>query len=115
LIREENLKMKPTMEILAQINKNSNQNKEETFTKLYRYLLRHDIYYTAYKNLYANNGAATKGIDNDTADRFSEEKIHQIIAMLSTESYQPNPARRTYITKANGQKRPLGIPPSRIN
>ena len=52
--------MKPTTEILARISQNSLANKEEVFTKLYRYLLRPDIYFVAYKNLYANNGAATK-------------------------------------------------------
>ena len=36
--------MKPTMEILARISKNSLENKEEIFTKLYRYLLRPDIF-----------------------------------------------------------------------
>ena len=54
--------MKPTTEILARISQNSLANKEEVFTKLYRYLLRPDIYFVAYKNLYANNGAATKGV-----------------------------------------------------
>jgi len=98
------------MEILAKINQNSMKNKEETFTRLYRYLLRPDIYYTAYKNLYANNGAATKGIDNDTADSFSETKITKIINMLRKETYKPKPVRRTYIEKSNGKKRPLGIP-----
>ena len=44
--------MQPTTEILARISKNSFANKEEIFTKLYRYLLRPDIYYVAYKNLY---------------------------------------------------------------
>lgn len=52
--------MKPTMEILARISQNSSKNKEEVFTRLYRYLLRPDIYYEAYRNLYANSGAATK-------------------------------------------------------
>ncbi len=57
--------MKPTTEILARISQNSLANKEEVFTKLYRYLLRPDIYFVAYKNLYANNGAATKGVNED--------------------------------------------------
>lgn len=65
--------MKPTTEILARISQNSLANKEEVFTKLYRYLLRPDIYFVAYKNLYANNGAATKGVNEDTADGFSEK------------------------------------------
>ena len=63
--------MQPTMEILARIRRNSTANKDRVFTRLYRYLLRPDIYFEAYSHLYANNGAATKGIDNDTADGFS--------------------------------------------
>lgn len=104
--------MKPTTEILARISQNSLANKEEVFTKLYRYLLRPDIYFVAYKNLYANNGAATKGVNEDTADGFSEAKIDSIIKALEDETYQPMPVRRTYIQKKNNRKklRPLGIP-----
>lgn len=50
------------------------KNKDEVFTKLYRYMLRPDIYYVAYKNLYANSGASTRGVDNDTADGFGEKR-----------------------------------------
>jgi len=102
--------MKPTIEILVNIKKSSRKNKEEIFTRLYRYLQREDLYYQAYKNLYANNGASTKGIDNDTADGFSEEKIRKIISSLQDGTYQPKPVRRTYIKKKNGKLRPLGIP-----
>jgi group II intron reverse transcriptase/maturase len=102
--------MLPTTEILENVRRNSSKNKDEVFTRLYRYLLRPDLYYLAYKNLYANNGAATKGINSDTADGFSAEKIKDIIKSLSDESYTPSPARRTYIQKANGKTRPLGIP-----
>lgn len=104
--------MKPTTEILARISQNSLANKEEVFTKLYRYLLRPDIYFVAYKNLYANSGAATKGVNEDTADGVSEAKIDSIIKALADETYQPMPVRRTYIQKKNNRKklRPLGIP-----
>jgi len=104
--------MQPTTEILARISKNSRASKEEVFTKLYRYLLRPDLYYIAYKKLYANRGAATKGVNGDTADGFNEEKIAKIIQSLSDETYQPSPTRRTYIEKQGGgrKKRPLGIP-----
>lgn len=104
--------MKPTIEILEKISKNSRNNKEEIFTRLYRYLLRPDLYYLAYKNLYANKGAATKGVDDDTADGFSEEKVSNIIAMLADETYAPKPVRREYIQKKrnSAKKRPLGIP-----
>ena len=91
---------------------NSRNHPEEIFTRLYRYLLRPDLYYIAYKNLYANKGAGTKGVDNhDTADGFSQEKIAKIIQCLSDESYSPKPARRVQIPKKNSaKKRPLGIP-----
>ena len=102
--------MKPTIEILENIGKNSQQNKNEVFTRLYRYMLRPDIYYVAYKNLYANKGASTKGIDNDTADGFCERQIQNVIRSLKQETYMPKPAKRTYIRKANGKMRPLGLP-----
>lgn len=104
--------MKPTIEILENISRNSSKNKDEIFTRLYRYLLRPDLYYAAYQNFYSNKGAATKGVDNDTADGFSQEKINNIIKSLSDGSYCPKPVRRTYIAKKNNssKKRPLGIP-----
>lgn len=91
--------MKPTVEILDRIRINSGRNREEVFTKLYRYMLRPDMYYRAYQNLYANNGAATRGVDDDTADGFSKEKVKQIIGSLANGSYTPKPVRRAYIAK----------------
>lgn len=105
-----NQPMKPTAAILDNIRQSSKNNKEEVFTRLFRYLLRPDIYYLAYENLYANNGAATKGVSNDTADGFSEKKVQRIIQSLKDGSYSPSPVRRTYIPKRNGKLRPLGIP-----
>ena len=102
--------MQPTTEILARISQNSRSNWDEAFTRLYRYLLRPDIWFVAYKHLYANNGAATRGVNNDTADGFSQAKIDKIIASLANGTYQPSPSRRTYRDKGNGKKRPLGIP-----
>lgn len=69
--------MQPTTEILERISKDSLTHKEEIFTRLYRYLLRPDIYYQAYQHLYTNKGASTKGINQDTADGFSEAKIEK--------------------------------------
>jgi len=104
--------MQPTTEILERIRKDSQEHPDEIFTRLFRYLLRPDIYYVAYQHLYANKGAGTKGIDDDTADGFSEKKIQTIIRSLSEETYTPKPVRRKYIQKRNGskKKRPLGIP-----
>ena len=37
-------------------------------------------------------------------------RINAFIEKMRDFSYQPNPARRTYIPKSNGKMRPLGIP-----
>ena len=103
--------MKPMTEILERIYQNSQTNPDEVFTRLFRYMLRPDIYFLAYKNLYSNNGASTPGTDKtDTADGFSEEKINKIIETLKNGSYEPKPVRRVYINKQNKKKRPLGLP-----
>lgn len=102
--------MKPTIEILERMKENSEKNKEEVFTRLYRYLLRPDLYFIAYQKLYSNNGAATEGVNRDTADGFSEAKVEKLIASLADESYCPKPSRRIYLKKPNGKRRPLGIP-----
>ena len=102
--------MKPTSEILERIAKSSTEHKDGVFTRLYRYLLREDIYYAAYQKLYANRGATTKGIDDDTADGFSAHYIKELIHDLENGIYRANPVRREYIPKKNGKMRPLGIP-----
>lgn len=89
--------MKPTMEILTKLQENSKKHHDEVFTRLYRYLLRPDIYSIAYQHLYSNEGAGTKGVDEDTADGFSEEYVERIIEALRTETYRPKPVRRSYI------------------
>ena len=104
--------MKPTTEILANMSRNSSAHHDEVFTRVYRYLLRPDLYFAAYKRLQANNGADTRGVNDDTADGFSERKINCIIEALKNGSYEPLPVRRTYIRKKNSpaKKRPLGLP-----
>ena len=80
--------MKPTMEILTKLQENSRKHHDEIFTRLFRYLLRPDIYFIAYQHLYANDGAGTKGVDEDTADGFSEAYVERIIEALRTETYR---------------------------
>lgn len=102
--------MKPTSEILERIAKSSTEHKNGVFTRLYRYLLREDIYYAAYQKLYANRGATTRGMNDDTADGFSVHYVRALIQELQNGNYRANPVRREYIPKKNGKMRPLGIP-----
>ncbi|MDE8453359.1 RNA-dependent DNA polymerase, partial [Klebsiella pneumoniae] len=58
-----------------------------------------------------NKGALTPGIDPDnTLDGFSLERMERIMTAVLDGSYRVSPARRQYIPKPNGKKRPLGIP-----
>ena len=102
--------MNPTSEILERIEKCSTTHKDGVFTRLYRYLLREDIYHAAYQKLYANRGAVTEGIDDDTADGFSDFYVAELIQSLTDGTYKAKPVRREYIPKQNGKLRPLGIP-----
>jgi len=95
------------------LNSLSNQSKDPQyrFERLYRNLYNPEFYLLAYKNIYANEGSMTPGVDGITIDGMSNHRIEQIIETLKDRSYQPTPARRTYIAKKNStKKRPLGIP-----
>jgi hypothetical protein len=78
--------------------------------RLCRLLFQRDLYLVAYAKLYRNAGAMTPGVTAETVDGMSLAKIDAIIAALRSEAYRWTPARRTYIPKANGKLRPLGVP-----
>lgn len=78
--------------------------------RLYRQLFNPELYLVAYGRLYSNKGAMTPGVDGETADGMHIGKIRRIIDALRHERYRFKPARRTYIPKNNGKRRPLGLP-----
>ena len=102
--------MRNPTEVLKTLSEKS-LNKSYQFQRLYRNLYNPEFYYLAYNNICAGQGNMTAGIDGQTIDGMSDERIQKIIASLKNHSYQPNPARREYIPKKNSaKKRPLGIP-----
>jgi group II intron reverse transcriptase/maturase len=80
------------------------------YERLYRIFYNPEFYLVAYANLAKSQGSMTAGVDGKTLDGMSLERIDSIINRMKDGTYQPNPARRTYIPKKNGKKRPLGIP-----
>lgn len=70
------------------------------------------------KNLWASwakvaGNQGSPGVDEITIDRYEkdvEANLQRLSEQLRTGVYQPKPIRRTFIPKADGTKRPLGIP-----
>jgi hypothetical protein len=73
--------------------------------RVYRQLFNKNLYLTAYGKIYRNKGATTKGVNDDTVDGMSLDKIDAIIEALRHERYQWTPAKRIYIPKRNGATR----------
>ena len=101
--------MRSPEQVLKALNKHGKVS-DYKFERLYRILYNVEMFYMAYQRIYAKPGNMTPGSDGKTIDQMSTQRISRIIASLKDESYKPNPARRKYIPKKNGKKRPLGIP-----
>jgi group II intron reverse transcriptase/maturase len=57
-------------------------------------------------------GKAT-GVDGVTLEEYEvnlDENLRGLVERMKRQAYKPQPVRRTYIPKANGKMRPLGIP-----
>lgn len=65
----------------------------------------------SFEQVKVNKGAG--GIDGETIASYElniQDNIMNILGKLRTKMYQPQPVRRVYIPKKDGNKRPLGIP-----
>ena len=78
--------------------------------RLYRQLFNPELFLLAYGRIYSNTGSMTPGVTAETVDGMSLAKIETIINALRGERYRWRPAKRVYIPKKNGKKRPLGLP-----
>ena len=78
--------------------------------ELYRQLFNPQLYLLAYGRIYSNDGAMTPGVTGETVDGMSLGKIGRVIDALRHERFRFSPAKRVYIPKKNGGRRPLGLP-----
>lgn len=84
----------------------------EPFYNLIELMKNRETIITAIHNIKSNKGSKTKGVDSKDIYNYlqlPEETLLNIIRSC-IDNYHPNPVRRVYIPKANGKKRPLGIP-----
>jgi nicotine oxidoreductase len=87
-----------------------NRNRQWINDDLYRLLYKADLYILAYERIKSKPGNMTPGTDGETLDGFSMETIQTIIEEMRTEQLRFKPVRTTFIPKANGKMRRLGIP-----
>jgi RNA-directed DNA polymerase len=84
----------------------------QNFYDLMNMIISHENIRLAYRNIKRNTGSQTAGTDqltiNDISHLSVEDVIDKVQSMCS--DYHPQSVRRVYIPKANGKKRPLGIP-----
>jgi len=90
-------------------------NIDRRFKRLYKYMTHLEWVSLAIDRVLLNRGSRTAGVDGKARKHYLTDETRRrlaetIMTELANETYVPQPVRRVYIPKANGQKRPLGIP-----
>ncbi len=82
------------------------------FYSLYDKIYREDILAHAYAQCRANKGApGVDGQDFEDIESYGVERwLGELALALKEETYRPDLIKRVFIPKANGGRRPLGIP-----
>lgn len=91
----------------------SSSDKTRRFNRLLRLIANRSWLQEAARITLASSGARTPGVDGIAKEQILcrlPQYLEEVRAELLNGTYQPLPAKRIYILKANGKHRPLGIP-----
>jgi len=89
------------------------ENPTEQRRELYNLLCNEVWLRVAHLKVNSNQGRETAGVDGESMSNFNgnlDGNLERLRELLKAKAFEPQPVQRVYIPKANGKKRPLGIP-----
>ena len=89
------------------------ENPAGQYRELYNLLCNEVWLRVAHHKVNSNQGQETAGVDGESMSNFNgnlDGNLEELKEQLKAKSFEPMPVQRVYIPKANGKKRPLGIP-----
>ena len=95
---------------LARVRQVAEKDKETKFTTLWHHVYDVDRLRKAYFGL---SRVSSPGVDGETWEAYGEDleaHLEDLSGRLKRGAYRAKPVRRVYIPKADGRKRPIGVP-----
>ena len=86
------------------------QDKERKFTTLLHHIYDIDRLREAYRRIKRSGASGVDGVTWKAYGANLEGNLEDLSARLRRGAYRPKPVRRTYIPKADGRQRPIGVP-----